>query len=138
MTVKAKPEKQIKQVENILTKLGNKWDKILAVNLTSYFLASQIFGRFMVEQGEGGSIINVSSTAALHGYPMRSAYSASKWGMMGLMKTWAMELGPEGIRVNAVCPNEVNTPMLRISYFGLSFVKMKASFVRSTAASPFG
>lgn len=53
------------------------------------------------------SIINISSTAGLFGYPLRSPYVAAKWGVIGLTKTWAMELGPEGIRVNAICPGSV-------------------------------
>jgi NAD(P)-dependent dehydrogenase (short-subunit alcohol dehydrogenase family) len=82
------------------------WDKCVQVNLSGTFYMTRRAVPLMRERGSG-SIINVSSTAALHGYPLRSAYAASKWGMMGLMKTWAMELGPEGIRVNAVCPTSV-------------------------------
>lgn len=81
------------------------WDECIQVNLSGTFYMTRRAVP-MLRQG-GGAIINVSSTAALHGYPLRSAYTASKWAMMGLMKTWAMELGPEGIRVNAVCPTSV-------------------------------
>lgn len=58
------------------------------------------------------SIINVSSTAGLFGYPLRSPYVAAKWGVIGMTKTWAMELGPEGIRVNAICPGSVGGPRM--------------------------
>lgn len=58
------------------------------------------------------SIVNISSTAGLFGYPLRSPYVAAKWGVIGLTKTWAMELGPEGIRVNAICPGAVGGPRM--------------------------
>jgi len=58
------------------------------------------------------SIINISSTAGILGYPLRSPYVAAKWGVIGLTKTWAMELGPEGIRVNAICPGSVGGPRM--------------------------
>ncbi len=82
------------------------WDKCIQVNLSGTFYMTRRAVPLLRKSG-GGAIINISSTAALHGYPNRSAYSASKWAMVGLMKTWAMELGPEGIRVNAVCPTSV-------------------------------
>jgi NAD(P)-dependent dehydrogenase (short-subunit alcohol dehydrogenase family) len=82
------------------------WDKCIQVNLSGTFYMTRRAVPLLRQRG-GGAIINISSTAALHGYPLRSAYAASKWAMMGLMKTWAMELGPEGIRVNAVCPTSV-------------------------------
>lgn len=82
------------------------WDKCIKVNLSGTFYMTKRAVP-LLRKSSGGAIINVLSTAALHGYPLRSAYAASKWGAMGLMKTWAMELGPEGIRVNAVCPTSV-------------------------------
>jgi len=82
------------------------WDDCIRVNLSgTFYLTKRAVP--LLRRSASGSIVNISSTAALHGYPLRSAYAASKWGMMGLMKTWAMELGPEGIRVNAVCPTSV-------------------------------
>ena len=82
------------------------WDACIRVNLSgTFYMTKRAIP--LLRKSSGGAIINVLSTAALHGYPLRSAYTASKWGMMGLMKTWAMELGPEGIRVNAVCPTSV-------------------------------
>lgn len=82
------------------------WDDCIRTNLSGTFYMTKRAVP-LLRKSAHGSIINVLSTAALHGYPLRSAYTASKWGMMGLMKTWAMELGPEGIRVNAVCPTSV-------------------------------
>ena len=60
----------------------------------------------------GGSIVNIVSTAGIFGYPLRSPYAASKWAVVGLTKTWAMELGERGIRVNAVCPGTVEGPRM--------------------------
>jgi len=62
----------------------------------------------LLKRAGGGSIINIASNAALFGFPLRSAYTAAKWGLIGLTKTWAMELGPDNIRVNALCPGSVN------------------------------
>ncbi len=59
-----------------------------------------------------GSIVNISSTAGILGYPMRSPYVAAKWAVIGLTKTWAMELGADGIRVNAICPGSVGGPRM--------------------------
>ena len=82
------------------------WDECIQVNLSgTFYMAKRAVP--LLRRSQNASIINISSTAALHGYPLRSAYTASKWAMMGLMKTWAMELGPERIRVNAVCPTSV-------------------------------
>ena len=82
------------------------WDRCIEVNLSGTFYVTRRAVSLLKRAGRA-SIVNVASTAALHGYPLRSAYAASKWAMLGLMKTWAMELGPEGIRVNAVCPTGV-------------------------------
>jgi NAD(P)-dependent dehydrogenase (short-subunit alcohol dehydrogenase family) len=81
-----------------------EWDRILAVNLTSYFLASQIFGRRMVEQGEGGSIINVSSASS--GPPLSKVftYGITKAGINNMTQFLAREWAPDRVRVNAVAP----------------------------------
>ncbi len=59
-----------------------------------------------------GSIVNISSTAGIFGFPLRSPYAAAKWAVIGLTKTWAMELGGDGIRVNAICPGSVGGPRM--------------------------
>ena len=85
------------------------WDAVLGVNLTGAFLCSRAAARIMIGQGEGGRIVNVASQAAKSGFPHMSAYVASKHGLVGLTRTHAIELGPHGITVNAVCPNHVTT-----------------------------
>jgi NAD(P)-dependent dehydrogenase (short-subunit alcohol dehydrogenase family) len=86
------------------------WRQVLDVNLTGPFLLSQAFGRRMLAY-QGGSIVNIASVAGLCGVADRSAYNASKHGLIGLTRTLAVEWGGRGVRVNAVCPGWVKTPM---------------------------
>lgn len=86
----------------------------LAVNLVGPVLGMQRVVPLMSTQhgGRGGSIINVSSTAGLSGYPGAIAYASSKWALRGASRSAARELGPHGIRVNCVCPGAIDTPMI--------------------------
>ncbi|MGE5827735.1 MAG: SDR family NAD(P)-dependent oxidoreductase [Micromonosporaceae bacterium] len=86
------------------------WRQVLEVNLTGPFLLCQQFGRRMLAQGSG-SIVNIASVAGLRGVADRTAYNASKHGLVGLTRTLAVEWGGRGVRVNAVCPGWVKTPM---------------------------
>jgi NAD(P)-dependent dehydrogenase (short-subunit alcohol dehydrogenase family) len=86
------------------------WRRVLDINLTGPFLVSQAFGRMMLRQ-RAGSIVNIASVAGLRGVADRSAYNASKHGLIGLTRTLAAEWGGRGVRVNAVCPGWVKTPM---------------------------
>lgn len=87
------------------------WDRCIRINLSGTFYMTRRAVPLLKQQANA-SIINIASTAALFGYPLRSPYAASKWGQIGLTKTWAMELGPLGIRVNAVCPTSVSGPRI--------------------------
>jgi NAD(P)-dependent dehydrogenase (short-subunit alcohol dehydrogenase family) len=67
-----------------------------------------------MKKKSAGSILFTSSTAGIYGYPNRAPYSAAKWAIIGFMKTLAMELGPFGIRANAVCPGAVEGPRMEL------------------------
>lgn len=87
-----------------------EWHRTIDVNLTGVFLGMQAVVPSMRGAG-GGSIANISSTAGLMGYSGIAAYVASKWGVRGLTKAAAIELGPLGIRVNSIHPGPIRTPM---------------------------
>jgi len=87
------------------------WQKCVSVNLEGAFLATK-YASPLMKTAKSGAIIYTSSTAGLFGYPNRAPYAAAKWGIIGLMKTVAMELGPEGIRANVICPGAVEGPRM--------------------------
>jgi SDR family mycofactocin-dependent oxidoreductase len=91
---------------------AEQWKDMIDINLTGVFNAARAALPSMVERGEGGSVILTSSTAGLIGYANTAHYTAAKHGVIGLMKVLAQETGPHGIRVNAVCPTTVNTPLV--------------------------
>ena len=82
------------------------WRATLAVNLDGSFLCCRRAVPLLKAAG-GGSIVNIASTAGLFGYPLRAPYAAAKWALVGLTETLAMELGPHGIRCNAICPGSL-------------------------------
>jgi NAD(P)-dependent dehydrogenase (short-subunit alcohol dehydrogenase family) len=88
-------------------------DRVLAVNVKGVFLVAQSAARRMVEHGEGGSIINVSSQMGHVGAPRRTVYCATKHAVEGLTKAMAVELAPHNVRVNSVAPTFVETPMTK-------------------------
>ena len=88
-----------------------EWDRTIAIDLSGQFYVTRRAVP-LLKRGARGSIINISSNAALFGCPLRSPYTASKWALVGLTKTWAMELGPSNIRVNALCPGSVSGPRI--------------------------
>jgi NAD(P)-dependent dehydrogenase (short-subunit alcohol dehydrogenase family) len=87
------------------------WERTLAVNLTSQFLCAQR-AIPLLKASRNASIANLSSAAGRFGFPLRTPYSASKWGVIGLTKSLAIELGAFGVRVNAICPGSVAGPRI--------------------------
>lgn len=88
------------------------WNATIDVNLNGTFLMTRSAIPLLRRRAPGSAIISMSSTAGLFGCPLRGPYVASKWALIGLTKTLAMELGPEGIRVNAICPGSVEGPRI--------------------------
>lgn len=89
----------------------DEWHQCLGVNLDGAMLAAK-YGARLMKSARSGVMIFTSSTSGLYGTPFRAPYVAAKWGVIGLMKTVAMELGPHGIRANAICPGSVNGPRI--------------------------
>jgi NAD(P)-dependent dehydrogenase (short-subunit alcohol dehydrogenase family) len=89
-----------------------RWDRIVEVNLRGTFLVLRHELAAMAALGRGGAIVNVASTLGLRGAASASPYSASKHAVLGITRTAAIEYAPQRIRVNAVCPGAIDTPML--------------------------
>ena len=88
------------------------WNLTMAVNQTGVFLGMRAGARAMIEAGDGGAIVNISSVAGMEGLFGSTAYGASKWAVRGMTKVAAKELGRHGIRVNSVHPGFIDTDML--------------------------
>ncbi len=100
----------IESRKDLLETGEEEWDRVMTVDLKSMLLATQAAVPAMVKRG-GGSIVCVSSVAALRGHG-RTAYAAAKAGVIGFVRSVAVQLGPQGIRVNAIAPGQVWTPMV--------------------------
>ena len=111
--------KKLKKIDGLINNIGiagptkyldeisnEEWKKTIEINLNSHFYFSK-FSIPLLKNNKSGSIVNISSTAGLFGFPQRTPYAASKWAIIGLTKSLAMELGNYNIRVNAVCPGSV-------------------------------
>ena len=89
-----------------------QFDAVIDVNLKGVFNCTQLIVPHMLEAG-AGAVVNASSVVGLYGNFGQTNYSATKFGVIGFTKTWARELGPKGIRVNAVCPGFIATEMVK-------------------------
>ena len=118
------------------------WRRTIDVNLNGQFYCARRAVP-LLKAADGGSIVNISSTAGLFGFPLRSAYAASKWAIIGLTKTLAMELGIFGIRVNAICPGSVAGERIEhvirdeASSRGVSPEFVRASFLKHVSMRTF-
>lgn len=99
--------------DNQLLKMPeDDFDKVIAVNLKGVYNCTQLVVPVMAENG-GGVILNASSVVGIYGNFGQTNYAATKWGVIGMTKTWAKELGKKGIRVNAIAPGFIATPMVK-------------------------
>lgn len=112
----------IASFEPFLEHTEQSWDQTMSVDLKGVFLVGQAVARQMVNQGDGGSIINMASTNGILGESLLAAYNAAKAGVILLTKTMAIELGPHNIRTNAVCPGFILTELAAESGADESFI----------------
>lgn len=96
----------------LLKMTEDQWDKVIDVNLKGVYICGQAAAKVMVEQGSG-VILNASSVVGVYGNFGQTNYAATKWGVIGMTKTWAKELGKKGVRSNAVAPGFILTPMVK-------------------------
>ncbi len=120
----------------------NDWKNTLSVNLNGTFLSTKSAIPLLRSAG-GGSIINIGSTSSFMGTPLRSSYSATKWGLIGLTKTWAMEYGQENIRINTICPSSVNGERIEqvidreAKYRNVAPEEVKSAYLSQTSMKTF-
>ena len=131
-------KKKTKRIDTLINNVGiagptgtieklesEDWERTLKVNVVSHFYFTKL-AIPMLKKNKKGSIINVSSGAGIMGFPLRSPYAASKWAVIGMTKTLAMELGKFKIRVNAICPGTIKGDrMVRV-------IKDKANFLKTS------
>jgi NAD(P)-dependent dehydrogenase (short-subunit alcohol dehydrogenase family) len=119
------------------------WRAAIDVNLNGMFYMTRGAIPLLRRRAPGSAIITMSSTAGLLGCPLRGPYVASKWALIGLTKTLAMELGPEGIRANAICPGSVEGPRIdRViaadaAERGLTVAEVEHEYKRQTSLRTF-
>ena len=134
--------KKTKKIDAIINNVGiagptgtiekltsDDWEQTLKVNVISHFYFTKL-AIPMLKKNKGGSIINISSGAGIMGFPLRSPYAASKWAVIGITKTLAMELGKFKIRVNAICPGTIKGDrMVRVIKDKAKFLKVSKKLV---------
>jgi meso-butanediol dehydrogenase/(S,S)-butanediol dehydrogenase/diacetyl reductase len=112
----------IREIDSALDLDPAMWQRVLNVNLSGPFFCIQQAGRRMVARGAGGAIVNVTSVAGLVAMTHRPAYSSSKHGLIGLTKNLARDLAVHRIRVNAVAPGTIRTPLTEAYYHDDAFL----------------
>jgi NAD(P)-dependent dehydrogenase (short-subunit alcohol dehydrogenase family) len=118
------------------------WRRCVAVNLDGAFLCARRAVPLLKAAG-GGAIINISSTAGLMGYPLRTPYASAKWAVIGLTRSLAIELGRFGIRVNAICPGSVEGARMgrvieaEAAARGVNEEEVRQGYVRTTSLRSF-
>ena len=111
------------------------WERTLKINVISHFYFTKL-AIPMLKKNKGGSIINISSGAGIMGFPLRSPYAASKWAIIGVTKTLAMELGKFKIRVNAICPGTIKgSRMVRVIRDKAKFLKVSKKLIEKEFVS---
>jgi meso-butanediol dehydrogenase / (S,S)-butanediol dehydrogenase / diacetyl reductase len=122
----------IRGVGSVLDVDPETWRRVLSVNLDGTFNVCQAFARVVTAARTPAAIVNLSSAAGIRGVPNRLPYAASKYGIVGITQTMALELGPLGVRVNAVVPGMIRTPLTEVMFKDPENVK------RIRAAHPIG
>ena len=147
-------KKSIKSIDCLINNIGiagptdklenikvNEWCDTLDININSHFYFTK--HSIPLLKSNGGSIINISSTAGLFGFPLRTPYAASKWAIIGITKSLAMELGEFNIRVNAICPGSVsgermqNVIKAKSESVGISTQKLKEDYESMVSLKTF-
>ena len=114
---------------------SDDWEKTLKINVISHFYFTKL-AIPMLKKNKSGSIINISSGAGIMGFPLRSPYAASKWAIIGITKTLAMELGRYKIRVNAICPGTIKGDrMVRVIRDKAKFLKISKKIIEKDFVS---
>jgi len=114
---------------------SDDWEQTLKTNVISHFYFTKL-SIPMLKKNKGGSIINISSGAGIMGFPLRSPYAASKWAIIGVTKTLAMELGKYKIRVNAICPGTIKgSRMVRVIRDKAKFLKVSKKLIEKDFVS---
>ena len=129
-------EASMLSLEKVIEKLeSGEWENTLHVNVNSHFYFNKQ-AIPLLKKTKSSSIINISSGAGIMGFPLRSPYAASKWAVVGMTKTLAMELGKYKIRVNAICPGTIKgNRMKRVIRDKAKFTKMSARKIENDFVS---
>ena len=121
------------------------WERTIAIDLNGMFYCTRLAMTMLKANGRdrGGTIINLSSAAGRLGFPMRTPYAAAKWAVVGFTKSLAIEAGPDGIRVNAIQPGNVEGPRIdrviaaKAKAFGISFEEQRQAVLSKVSLRTF-